>query len=224
MRLSVIVPTLNEAGTITATLLALQPWRGDRCELIVVDGGSVDATVARAAPLADRVLASAPGRARQMNAGAAAAGGRAFWFLHADTRVPPAAVPALRAALGEAGWGRFDVRLSGGHPLLRVIERAMNLRSRWSGIATGDQGLFVRRDWFERVGGFPDIELMEDVVLSRRLRRRGRPACLEVVLETSSRRWERDGILRTLLRMWWLRLAFACGASPAALARHYRHG
>jgi rSAM/selenodomain-associated transferase 2 len=224
VRLSVIVPTLNEAGTITATLLALQPWRGDRCELIVVDGGSVDATVARAVPLADRVIASAPGRARQMNAGAAAAGGQALWFLHADTRAPPAAVPALRAALNEAGWGHFDVRLSGGHPLLRVIERAMNLRSRWSGIATGDQGLFVRRDWFERVGGFPDIELMEDVTLSRRLRRRGRPACLEVALETSSRRWERDGILRTLLLMWWLRLAFACGADPAALARHYRHG
>lgn len=224
MRLSVIVPTLNEAGTITATLLALQPWRGDRCELIVVDGGSADATVARAAPLADRVLASAPGRARQMNAGAAVAVGRALWFLHADTCVPPAAVPALRAALGVAGWGRFDVRLSGGHPLLRVIERAMNLRSRWSGIATGDQGLFVRRDWFERVGGFPDIELMEDVALSRQLKRRGRPACLEVVLETSSRRWERDGILRTLLLMWWLRLAFACGAAPATLARHYRHG
>jgi rSAM/selenodomain-associated transferase 2 len=224
VRLSVIVPTLNEAGTVAATLLALQPWRGDRCELIVVDGGSCDGTVAWAAPLADRVIASAPGRARQMNVGAAAAGGQALWFLHADTRVPPAAVPALRAALNEAGWGRFDVRLSGGHPLLRVIERAMNLRSRWSGIATGDQGLFVRRDWFERAGGFPDIELMEDVALSRCLRRRGRPACLEVALETSSRRWERDGILRTLLLMWWLRLAFACGASPAALARHYRHG
>jgi rSAM/selenodomain-associated transferase 2 len=222
--LSVIVPTRNEAGTVTALLLALQPWRDPSCEVIVVDGGSQDATVDHARPLADRVLESAPGRARQMNAGARAARGSELWFLHADSRVPVDAVPELRTALARAGWGRFDVRLSGGHPLFRLIEQAMNLRSRWSGIATGDQGLFVRRDWFERVGGFPEIELMEDVALSRRLKRLGRPTCLCTPLGTSSRRWERDGILRTVVLMWSLRLRYALGASPAGLARRYRHG
>ncbi len=222
--LSVIVPTLNEAGTVQGLLLALQPWRGTACEVIVVDGGSRDGTPALAAPLADRVLTSRPGRARQMNAGAAAARGDQLWFLHADSRPPRDAVPALSAALERAGWGRFDVRLSGGHPLLRVIERAMNLRSRWSGIATGDQGLFVHRDRFALVGGYPEIALMEDVALSRSLKRFGRPACLHTPLVTSSRRWERDGILRTVLLMWSLRLRYALGAAPEALAQRYRHG
>ncbi len=222
--LSVIVPTLNEAGTVETLLLALQPWRGPDCELIVVDGGSHDATQDCARPLADRVVESTSGRAQQMNVGAGAARGAALWFLHADSRLPPDAVPALRVALEGRGWGRFDVTLSGVHPLFRMIERAMNLRSRWTGIATGDQGLFVRRDWFERVGGFPEIALMEDVALSRSLGRLGRPANLRVRLGTSSRRWERDGILRTVLLMWSLRLCFALGASPEALARRYRHG
>ena len=222
--LSIVVPTLNEAGTVQDLLLSLQPWRGASCEVIIVDGGSRDATVTQAAPLADRILHSPPGRARQMNAGADAARGTQLWFLHADSRVPAAAVPAVRAALARSGWGRFDVTLSGAHPLFRVIERAMNLRSRWSGIATGDQGLFVRREWFERAGGFPEIALMEDVALSRRLKRLGRPACLRSVLGASSRRWERDGILRTVLLMWSLRLRYALGASPETLARRYRHG
>jgi rSAM/selenodomain-associated transferase 2 len=222
--LSIIVPTLNEGGTIVTTLLTLQPWRGHGCQVIVVDGGSRDGTPDRVAKLADRLIVSPPGRARQMNAGASVAAGEAFWFLHADSNPPREAVPVLCAVLRDAGWGRFDVRLSGGHPLLRLVERAMNLRSRWTGIATGDQGLFVRREWFEQVGGFPDIELMEDVVLSRRLKRLGPPACLDSVLQTSSRRWERNGIVRTVLLMWGLRLAFALGAAPASLARRYRHG
>ncbi len=224
MSLTIIVPTLNEGGTIVTTLLALQPWRGHGCQVIVVDGGSSDGTPERAATLADRVIASPPGRARQMNAGAGVAAGEAFWFLHADSNLPQEAVPVLRAALCGAGWGRFDVRLSGGHPLLRLVEWAMNLRSRWTGIATGDQGLFVRREWFEQVDGFPEIELMEDVALSRRLKRLGPPACLDIVLQTSSRRWERNGIVRTVLLMWWLRLAFVLGVAPASLARRYRHG
>jgi len=218
------VPTLNEGGTIFATLLALQPWRGPDCEVIVVDGGSTDTTREQAAPLADRVITSPPGRARQMNAGAAVASGEALWFLHADTNPPRTALPALRAALRDAGWGRFDVRLSGGHPLLRVIEWAMNRRSRWTGIATGDQGIFVRREWFVRVGGFPGIDLMEDLVISRRLKRLGPSACLTDILEASSRRWERNGILRTVWLMWSLRLKFALGASPALLARRYYRG
>ena len=224
VRLSIVIPTLDEAATIRSLLLALQPWRGPGCEVIVADGGSRDGTAALAAPLADRVVDAPTGRAAQMNAGAACARGEALWFLHADSHPSRDAVPRLRAALAGAGWGRFDVRLSGRHPLFRVIERAMNLRSCWSGIATGDQGIFVRRAWFDSVGGVPPLPLMEDVALSRALRRRGRPACLAGPLGTSSRRWERDGILRTVLLMWRLRLAYFLGAAPATLARHYRHG
>lgn len=224
MRLSIVIPTLNEAATLRTLLLALQPWRGPGCEVIVADGGSRDGTAALAAPLVDRVVEAPTGRAAQMNAGAALARGEALWFLHADSRPPRDAVPCLLTSLAGAGWGRFDVRLSGRHPLLRVIERAMNLRSRWSGIATGDQGIFVRRDWFDAVAGFPPLPLMEDVALSRVLKRRGRPACLAGPLGTSSRRWERDGILSTVLLMWRLRFAYFLGAAPATLARRYRHG
>ncbi|HEY5791395.1 MAG TPA: TIGR04283 family arsenosugar biosynthesis glycosyltransferase, partial [Gammaproteobacteria bacterium] len=205
--MTIVIPARNEEATLPLLLLALQAWRGADCELLVVDGGSGDATVAVAAPLADRVLVTEPGRALQMNAGAAAARGDALWFLHADTRLPAAAVPRVRAALARRSWGRFDVRLSGRHPLLRLVERLMNLRSRLSGIATGDQGLFVRREVFAAVGGFPPLPLMEDVALSRALKRSGPPACLAGPLVTSSRHWERDGILRTVLLMWRLRFA-----------------
>ncbi|ROR34900.1 TIGR04283 family arsenosugar biosynthesis glycosyltransferase [Inmirania thermothiophila] len=222
-RLSVVVPALGEAAVIGAALRALAPLRAAGEEVIVVDGGSADGTAEAARGLADRVLVCRPpGRARQMNAGAAVARGTILWFLHADTLPAPGAAEAIRAAVAAgAGWGRFDVRLSGAHPLLRVVERAMNLRSRLTGIATGDQGIFVRRDWFEAAGGFPDIPLMEDIALSRALRRRGRPACLAGPLVTSSRRWEAHGVVRTILLMWRLRLAYFLGADPARLARRY---
>lgn len=223
-QISVIVPTLNEAGQIAATLAALQPLRAAGGEVIVVDGGSTDDTMALAQPLADVVLSAPRGRARQMNAGAARAGGGILLFLHADTRLPEDAVPAVRAGLMHSGrsWGRFDVRLSGRYPLLRVIERLMNLRSRWSGIATGDHAMFARRAAFRAVGGFPDIALMEDIALSRALKQAcGAPLCLSSVVVTSSRRWEAHGILRTILLMWRLRLAYFLGASPERLARRY---
>jgi len=224
VQLSIIIPALNEASAIEASLLRLQPWRGAGCELILVDGGSTDRTVEIATPLVDRLLRAPAGRATQMNAGAAQARGAALWFLHADSVPPRDAFFALRGALAGHGWGRFDVRLSGAQPLLRIVERLMNARSRLTGIATGDQGIFVRREWFERVGGFPAIPLMEDIVLSRRLKRLGLPACLPVSLRTSSRRWERNGTLRTVLLMWRLRLAFALGADPALLERRYVRG
>lgn len=221
--ISVVIPARNEAGNIAATLAPLQALRRRGHEVIVVDGGSDDATVAQAQPLADRVIASAPGRARQMNAGAQAAHGEVLWFLHADTLAPLDADRLLFAALDSgAVWGRFDVRLSGRRPLLRVVERLMNLRSCLSGIATGDQGIFVRRAAFDTVGGFPDQPLMEDIALSARLKRIGRPVCLHPPLITSSRRWEERGILRTILLMWRLRLLYALGADPAYLARLYR--
>ncbi len=224
LRLSIIIPALNEAAVIDATLVRLQPLRERGAEVILADGGSDDGTVERAAGQVDRVVAAPPGRARQMNAGAAAAGGEWLWFLHADTVVPAEADAMIPAALVAAGreWGRCRVRLSGRHPLFRIIERLMNLRSCLTGIATGDQGLVVQRAAFEVVGGYPELPLMEDIELSRALRRRGRPVCLATTLTTSSRRWEANGILRTVVLMWGLRLRWFLGADVAGLARRYR--
>ena len=220
-RLSVIVPVLDEALAIEAALAPLQARRGAALELIVVDGGSRDATRQLAAPLADRVIVAPRGRALQMNAGAAAACGEHLLFLHADTVLPADAFDAIESALSAHEWGRFDVTIVGRDPLLAVVAALMNLRSRLTGIATGDQAIFVRRAAFEAAGGFPPIPLMEDVALSRALRRRSRPACLRSRVLTSGRRWERQGTLRTILRMWRLRLAYALGADPHRLARQY---
>lgn len=225
-RLSVVVPALDEGAAIEPTLHSLRAQLAGGDELIVVDGGSRDDTPARAAAFADRVLAAGAGRARQMNAGAAAAAGDWLWFVHADTAVDAGVVDLLRRRLarGGHGWGRFGVRLSGRHPMFCVIAALMNLRSRVTGIATGDQGLFVERALFERVGGFPEQPLMEDVALSARLRATGRPLCLPVRLTTSSRRWEEAGIWATIALMWRLRWAYWRGAEPAELARRYRGG
>ena len=221
--LSVIVPVLNEAGSVESTLRSLMPWRDAGTQVIVVDGGSVDGTRALAVPLADIVLAAPCGRAAQMNAGARVAAGDVLLFLHADTLLPAAGLAALRAALDPpaCAWGRFDVEIDGGGPLLRVVAALMNLRSRLSGVATGDQAIFVRREAFEAVGGFPDIPLMEDIALSRALNRLSPPACLRERARTSARRWERRGVLRTVFLMWRLRLAYALGADPRHLARLY---
>jgi rSAM/selenodomain-associated transferase 2 len=222
-RISIVLPILNEEAHVAACLGALQPLRGQNSELIVADGGSRDRSVALAEPLADRVVVGPRGRAAQMNAGARQANGDILWFLHADSLPPPDALSLIRAALAgrERGWGRFDVRLSGRRPSLRMVEFSMNLRSRLTGIATGDQGIFVRRDLFERIGCYPPIALMEDIALSRTLKRYGRPVCLRQRVLTSSRRWERDGIARTVLLMWRLRLAYFLGADPDRLARIY---
>jgi rSAM/selenodomain-associated transferase 2 len=221
--LSVIVPTLDEAEGIAASLAPLQAARAAGCEVIVVDGGSRDGTAAVAQPLADRVLTARRGRATQMNAGAELARGDALLFLHADTVLPSAAPNLVRSALLDDGyrWGRFDVRLSAHHPLLRLVGWMMNWRSHLSGIATGDQAVFVRRDAFAAVGGFPPIPLMEDIALARRLKRLGRPARVRDPVITSSRRWEERGILRTVLLMWGLRLAYAAGVAPERLLRRY---
>ncbi|MEJ2686454.1 MAG: TIGR04283 family arsenosugar biosynthesis glycosyltransferase [Gammaproteobacteria bacterium] len=221
--LSVIIPALNEADGIDATLASLQPLRARGHQILVVDGGSTDGTPDRAARRADRVLRGPRGRARQMAAGVAASHGTVLWFVHADTVMPPDADLTLLAALTRGGsrWGRFDVTLAGRHPLLPVIAAAMNLRSRLTGIATGDQGLFVTRTLYDAAGGFPDQPLMEDIALSRRLKAHGPPACLRARLLTSARRWERDGVARTIALMWRLRLAYALGADPALLAQRY---
>jgi rSAM/selenodomain-associated transferase 2 len=220
--LSIIVPTLDEAEGIAAALAALAPLRARGAEVIVADGGSVDGTAVLALPHAERVLAAPRGRARQMNAGATAARGDALLFLHADTRLPADADRLVAAALARgAPWGRFDVAIAGRHPLLPLIAGLMNLRSRLTGIATGDQAIFVARAAFEAAGGFADIPLMEDIDFSRRLRRLARPACLRAKAVTSGRRWERHGVLRTVLLMWALRLRYFFGAPPDKLARLY---
>jgi len=218
MRLSVIIPTLNEAVAIGTTLAALAPLRARGHEVLVADGGSEDGTRDIAAPLADRVMAAPRGRARQMNAGAAAATGDALLFLHADTRLPAKADQIIFHSLEQNPWGRFDVTIEGRSALLPVIAFFMNLRSRLTGVATGDQAIFVRRADF---AGFPEIALMEDIAFSKAMKRRGAPAALHEKVTTSGRRWERHGVLRTMALMWRLRLAFFFGAEPDELARRY---
>jgi rSAM/selenodomain-associated transferase 2 len=214
-RLSIVVPALNEAPRIRAALEALAPLRARGHEVIVVDGGSSDGTAQLATGWCDQVVLSSPGRAMQMNAGARLASGDVLLFLHADTRLPPDfAIPEACV------WGRFDVRIEGRHPLLKVVAWSMNLRSRLTGIATGDQAIFVRRDAFP---GFPEIPLMEDVEFCRQMKRSAAPACLRETVLTSGRRWESRGVLRTIVLMWRLRLMYFFGARPERLSRIYDH-
>jgi rSAM/selenodomain-associated transferase 2 len=221
---SVIMPVLDEAAGIVQALEALGELRAQGHEVVVVDGGSHDGTSGLAARRADRVLSATRGRASQMNAGAREAQGDVLLFLHADTRLPPGAAGLLLREMERTGreWGRFDVRIAGRSPGLALVAAAMNARSRLTGIATGDQAMFMRRALFQAEGGFPDIALMEDIALSRRLRRHSRPLCLRARAVTSGRRWDRDGVARTVLLMWSLRLRFFLGASPEALARRYQ--
>lgn len=221
--LSIIIPTLDEAAGIAATLAALSSYRARGAEAIVVDGGSRDGTADLARRHADRVLVAARGRAAQMNAGAAVARGDVLLFLHADTRLPGDADRLIAEGLvrSQQAWGRFDVTIEGTNPLLPLVAWSMNLRSRLTGIATGDQAMFVARTAFERVGGFPDIALMEDIVMSASLKRVSRPLCLRERVTTSGRHWEKRGVMRTVLLMWRLRLAYFLGAKPEALARRY---
>jgi rSAM/selenodomain-associated transferase 2/rSAM/selenodomain-associated transferase 1 len=225
MRVSIIVPARNEVRRIVATLASLQPLRAAGHEVIVVDGGSADATLALASPLADRTFVAPPGRATQMNAGAAAASGDVMLFLHADSVLPHGGVDAMLQEMARSGrrWGRFDVTIAGTPRVLKLIAAMMNARSRLTGIATGDQGIFVERALFVAVDGFPDQPLMEDIELSRRLKRRaGPPLCLRARIVTSGRRWERDGPWRTIFAMWRIRLAYWRGTDAAPLAAAYQ--
>ncbi len=192
-------------------------------EVIVVDGGSSDNTCNKAEPYVDQLIISdQAGRASQMNIGAKASAGEILWFLHADTLIPEDAAITVVEALNNNMWGRFNLYLSGRHPLLRIIGRMINIRSCWSGIATGDQGIFLTRTIFEKVGGYPLIPLMEDIALSKRLKREGRPACVKQQLITSSRRWEERGIVTTVVLMWRLRFAYWVGVSPHRIAKMYQ--
>ncbi len=222
--LSFILPTLNEAAIIRERLKQLQPFRDRGHEVLLIDGGSSDDTVLAAADLVDYTAVSAPGRAMQMNQGARKAQGEVLVFVHADTTLPVEADTLVIDALAHCKrhWGRFDVCIEGSHWAFRLISVCMNWRSRLSGIATGDQAIFVSRKTFMQIRGFPDIPLMEDIALSKRLKQlAGRPLCISTKATTSGRRWEQNGILKTILLMWTLRLGYWLGVNPARLASAY---
>jgi rSAM/selenodomain-associated transferase 2 len=221
--LAIIIPVLNEAAGIAEALEALAPLRRRGAEVIVADGGSRDTTMELAGPRADRVIAAPRGRAAQMNAGADVAHHDVLLFLHADTRLPPAADQLVQDGLTRSGraWGWFDVTIDGVSPLLPMVAVTMNWRARLTGIATGDQAMFMTRAAFDAAGGFPDIALMEDIAMCKRLKRVSPPLCLAAKVTTSGRRWEQHGVVRTVLLMWRLRLAYFCGAAPDLLARRY---
>ena len=223
MQLSIIIPALNEAAHIADTLVPLQAMRARGVEIILVDGGSADATTHEATPWVDRIIDSEPGRARQMNAGAAIARGNALLFLHADSHLHDDADQLIANALSVPGtvWGRFNVAISGAHVMFPVVSWFMNHRSCLTGIATGDQGIFATRAAFELVGGFPDQPLMEDIELCARLKKISSPICLTEKITTSGRRWEKYGVWHTIVLMWWLRLRYSMGATPEEIHRAY---
>lgn len=221
MKISIILPVLNEEKTIAATLRALVQIAPH--EVIVVDGGSIDRTVEICRHYGVKILTSSRGRARQMNAGAQEASGDALLFLHADTRLPDSALDDIQRALRNPCYlgGRFDVQLDGTHWMLKIVGQMINYRSRITKVGTGDQAIFVRREVFERIGGYPDIPLMEDIALCRALKRRGQIACLRTRVVTSARRWESEGVWRTIVRMWTLKFLYLAGVPPARLKQFY---
>ncbi len=221
-KISIIIPALNEGKEIVQTLNSLAVYRDMGHQIIVVDGGSDDGTAVLAQACADIVIVSTPGRARQMNAGAVQAAGDILLFLHADTHLPEGSMCLIKEAVHRSRWGRFDVRLSGRHWLLRIVENMMNWRSSLTGIATGDQAIFIQRDLFDEVGGFPEQPLMEDIEISKRLKRYAHPASIDTPLVTSSRRWEKGGVIRTILLMWKLRLLYWLGKDAESLVKMYR--
>lgn len=223
LKISIIIPVLNEAEHLEEVLKKAPGFQDEELEVIVVDGGSNDDTVAVARRHAGQVVVSGRGRAKQMNAGADVANGDILLFLHADTVLSIDSCELIKSKISnDHQWGRFDVRLSGDNKLFRIIEFFINWRSRISSIATGDQAIFVRRKLFDEIGGFSEIPLMEDIEISKRLKRISKPICITSVVITSTRRWEEHGILRTVLLMWQLRFLYFIGVSPERLIKHYR--
>jgi rSAM/selenodomain-associated transferase 2 len=219
---TIVIPTLNEEAEIEACLTRLQGLRKEGFEVIVVDGGSIDKTAQLLGGLCDQFISTRGGRAAQMNVGARKAMGEFIFFLHVDTQLPekfPEVISSIKA--DRFCWGRFDVKLSGKHWPYRIIESMMNLRSRVTGIATGDQVMFVSQKLFREVDGFPEVALMEDVAMSQSLKNICSPLCLRQKVLTSSRRWEKHGILSTIVKMWWLRFSYYIGVDPVRLARQY---
>jgi len=222
LSIGIVVPVLNEAAQLPELLQSLKPLAAD--DVVIVDGGSCDGSRELLAASGFRWLASSPGRAVQMNAGAASIHSDVTLFLHADTRLSPCHLDDIRRCLGDREYvgGRFDVQLEGGHSMLPLVALLMNLRSRLSRISTGDQAIFVRREVFEALGGFSLLPLMEDVEFSRRLKRAGRICCLRRKVITSARRWQQRGVWRTIGLMWRLRLLYWLGVDAERLATYYR--
>jgi rSAM/selenodomain-associated transferase 2 len=227
MKVSVIIPVLNEESTIQERLIDMQWVRESGHELIVVDGGSADNSLHVAQKYTDLAITSTQGRAAQMNAGANIASGDVLLFLHIDTFFPEDGINNILACIAndqtKESWGRFDVRLTGNHFMFRIIETMMNWRSRVTGIATGDQAIFITNELFKQIGGYKEMPLMEDIEISRRLKKNSRPHCINKCVTTSSRRWESSGIYRTVFLMWRLRLSYWLGADPLRLAKQYHH-
>jgi len=219
--ISIIIPTLNECDTLPSTLKPLQAFRQTQIEIIVVDGGSSDDTMSIASTLADKILSADKGRAHQMNAGAEKAAGEVLLFLHADAQLPDNATPLIEQYVRPKQWGRFNVRLNSPHWLLKMNGWLMNYRSCLTGIVTGDQGLFVHRTMFEEIGGFPDIPLMEDIAISKKLKQYNRPICLKSRITVDTRYWEQHGIWRSIFRMWKIRLAYFLGIPAEHLVNKY---
>lgn len=220
-RLNIIIPVVNEAQQLAAKLKALQPLRS-YCHVTLVDGGSQDGSAAIAATMVDQVLHSPRGRAKQMNSGAAQTDADVLLFLHADTGLPDNVIEHILQAIAKGyQWGRFDVSFDSPKLIFKLIAFMMNGRSRFTHIATGDQALFITREAFQRAGGFPEIALMEDIAICTRLRKLGKPACLRHKVITSARRWQQQGIIKTILLMWRLRLSYCLGADPDTLVMHY---
>lgn len=223
MKISIIIPVLNEEKALSYLLNSLQSFDDENHEVIVVDGGSFDNSLFIAQEKVKTVIVSKPGRALQMNSGAELASGDVLLFLHVDTILPESALTAISSScINDNCWGRFDVRLSSDKSVYRLIEGFINIRSRLTSIATGDQAIFIKRDLFNRFNGFPEIALMEDVALSKRLKKQAAPVCLKDRVITSSRRWETRGVIATVLLMWKLRLYYFFGVSPDKLQKMYR--
>lgn len=219
---TIVIPTLNEELEVQSCLLPLQRFREQDVEVIVVDGGSFDKTPELVDGYCDQYISMERGRAIQMNAGTLRAKGEIIFFLHVDTRLPDNFLELISSmSVNGFYWGRFDVKLSGQHWLFRVIETMMNLRSRLTGIVTGDQVIFLSKNLYREVGGFPEIELMEDIEMSRKLKNITSPLCLREKVMTSSRRWEKNGIISTMVRMWWLRFSYFIGVDPVKLVKDY---
>jgi rSAM/selenodomain-associated transferase 2 len=220
--LSFVIPVLNEESIIASLLGSLQTYRLRGAEIVLVDGGSSDKTIAMAQPWVDKLVTSKAGRARQMNSGAKVVTRKYLCFLHADTQLPDNAGERLLAFMAsDCCWGRFDIRLSGSRWMFVVISTLINWRSRLSGIATGDQAIFMTYQAFAAVDGFPTIPLMEDVAISRKLKLLGQPYFIDSPVTTSSRRWEKNGICKTILLMWKLRWQYYRGVSPEKLYDQY---
>ena len=222
MKISVILPVLNEAESIEQTLLPLQSWRQRGHQLILVDAQSRDKTLQLARPLVDEIIQSARGRANQMNAGVVHAHHEILLFLHADTLLDENADQIIIDALKPSQWGRFNVCFSSKRFIFRVIAFMMNARSCLTGIATGDQAIFIKKALFNKIGGYPVQPLMEDIELSKRLKRLSPVVCIKQTVKTSCRRWQNNGVVRTIVLMWWLRAAYFFGVSADRLKHWYR--